>query len=333
MVSFLQSPRRFDATTFGLVALALASYSAFARHEPRSEMPESIELGHLQNGTSVDVVIPVKNVGNAPLLVEEVVAGCSCLKAERPEGEFAPGETAQIKIRYHVSAFPGTTVERPIQIRTNETGKLWQRVLIHGRMANFLAATPGRLAVQLRTGDSFEREIQVQATDVGEAFQIRSVTSDVDGLEIEAPSDKLAASRESSFIVRQREVKQAGHFEGKLHVATTSKSTPELIVPVSIQVAPRVSVDPPLLVFRSTDGAMAPAKVSVKAVLPVSLKPTDTDLVLRSLSEGNEPSENWVYECLPAAGSKPGTQGVLRFAVEGDPYTQTIELRYIVVNR
>ena len=45
-------------------------------------------------------VYPVKNVGNAPLIIEKVNPHCGCLRVDWTRGPIAPGATGYVKVVY-----------------------------------------------------------------------------------------------------------------------------------------------------------------------------------------------------------------------------------------
>lgn len=55
------------------------------------------DIGKVKEGQTVEVTYRFKNVGDKPLVVSNVRAGCGCTVADKPEEPVAPGQQSQIK--------------------------------------------------------------------------------------------------------------------------------------------------------------------------------------------------------------------------------------------
>ena len=60
----------------------------------------NIDFGTMKQGDTLNVSIPFKNVGNKPLIISNVTAGCGCTIPEIPKKPYAPGETGVIKATF-----------------------------------------------------------------------------------------------------------------------------------------------------------------------------------------------------------------------------------------
>lgn len=58
------------------------------------------DLGKVRNGQVVEVSFRFRNTGKAPLVIEDVSAGCGCTVPEKPAKPFAPGEEGEIKAKF-----------------------------------------------------------------------------------------------------------------------------------------------------------------------------------------------------------------------------------------
>jgi hypothetical protein len=303
---------------------------------PVSELPEMIDLGTFRERTELTGVIPVRNAGSKPLWVEEISAGCSCLRAEKPVGEIAPGESADIKLKYTFSGGPGQTVDRMVQIRTNE-GREWKAVLVRAALVDYVAPSPWRMNAQLDVGDSLRKEVRLTCTNAAEKFRIKSMTSDVPGFKIRSLSEGDESDVEFLLEVRRDEFTEAGTVEGTIRVETTSINSPEVKIPVSITVVPRVNANPPLVVFQESDGKLAPATVEIKSRIPVLVSCRDSALTVRDVSIGDtgeksdEPREISLFELSPPKDESIAQSGTIQFDIDGDPSTKSVEVRYLVV--
>lgn len=64
-------------------------------------------LGVIEEGQIVEMTWKFKNVGQYPLVIQEVRAGCGCTLVSRPEQPIAPGEQDEIKAKFDSKNKPG----------------------------------------------------------------------------------------------------------------------------------------------------------------------------------------------------------------------------------
>lgn len=59
-----------------------------------------IDYGTIEQGASGVRSFVVKNTGNKPLLIKDVVSSCGCTIPEKPKKPILPGKTDEIKVEY-----------------------------------------------------------------------------------------------------------------------------------------------------------------------------------------------------------------------------------------
>ena len=73
------------------------------------------------------------NVGDAPLIINQAVAGCGCTSPQYPKEPIQPGQKGVIKVTYNgTGRFPGH-FKKSITVRTNGTVEM-TRLYIEGDM-------------------------------------------------------------------------------------------------------------------------------------------------------------------------------------------------------
>ena len=98
-------------------AFAMGMTSLFAQ-ELKLEK-EEIQFGDLKLNTVVDATMKVTNVGKEPLIIKSVVGSCGCTVPEWPKTPIAPGQSADIKIKYSVGASTGD-FNKSVTISSND---------------------------------------------------------------------------------------------------------------------------------------------------------------------------------------------------------------------
>ncbi|MCM4155911.1 DUF1573 domain-containing protein [Gramella sp. AN32] len=82
---------------FLIVGLASVQAQKTAKMEFKSE---TIDYGDIKKGSDGLRVFEVKNVGDAPLIIEDVKSSCGCTVPTKPEEPILPGETGKIEVKY-----------------------------------------------------------------------------------------------------------------------------------------------------------------------------------------------------------------------------------------
>lgn len=59
-----------------------------------------LDFGELSVGVSQQRIVNLKNTGNKPLIVQDVVVSCGCTKVKYPQTPIMPGETGEVVVSY-----------------------------------------------------------------------------------------------------------------------------------------------------------------------------------------------------------------------------------------
>lgn len=82
---------------FVLAGVGVATAQNTAKMEFKSE---TIDYGEIKKGSDGVRVFEFTNVGNAPLVIENVTSSCGCTIPKKPEEPIMPGETGEIQVEY-----------------------------------------------------------------------------------------------------------------------------------------------------------------------------------------------------------------------------------------
>ena len=77
---------------------------------------ETHDFGKIKQGIPVSYEFEIKNVSNAPIVVENAWASCGCTVPEKPAGPIAPGKSAKIKVTYNAAAIAPINKDVYIQL-------------------------------------------------------------------------------------------------------------------------------------------------------------------------------------------------------------------------
>ena len=82
---------------FVFAGLATAQAQKTAKIEFKSE---TIDYGEIMRGSDGLRVFEFTNVGDAPLIIEDVKSSCGCTVPKKPKDPIMPGETGEIEVKY-----------------------------------------------------------------------------------------------------------------------------------------------------------------------------------------------------------------------------------------
>ncbi|HUM98167.1 MAG TPA: DUF1573 domain-containing protein [Chitinophagaceae bacterium] len=105
---------------FALLATAFVfAYTVNAQSKVDSMLKMNVEthdFGKIKQGIPVSYEFEIKNVSNAPIVVENAWASCGCTVPEKPAGPIAPGKSAKIKVTYNAAAIAPINKDVYIQL-------------------------------------------------------------------------------------------------------------------------------------------------------------------------------------------------------------------------
>ena len=78
---------------------------------------ETIDYGDIKKGSDGVRTFEVKNVGDAPLIIEDVKSSCGCTVPTKPEEPILPGETGKIEVKYDTNR-PGP-IRKTVTVYSN----------------------------------------------------------------------------------------------------------------------------------------------------------------------------------------------------------------------
>jgi hypothetical protein len=126
-----------------IVLVALTATVSFAQKLSQPEVKKSpamafdkttVDYGTIQQNSDPLRVFVFKNTGDSPLIITGAKGSCGCTVPSYPKKPIAPGETAQIEVRYdtkRVGAFRKsvriTTNEKTMQKSKNEQGEIVEK--------------------------------------------------------------------------------------------------------------------------------------------------------------------------------------------------------------
>jgi hypothetical protein len=68
---------------------------------------ETIDYGKINKGADGERIFVFTNIGDAPIIIQDVQSSCGCTIPEKPEKPIMPGEKGEIKVSYDTKRVGG----------------------------------------------------------------------------------------------------------------------------------------------------------------------------------------------------------------------------------
>ncbi len=89
-------------TILTVMIVVLSGFATLtAQNTPKFEFKsEMIDYGEIEKGSDGVRVFEFKNIGEAPLIIENVYSSCGCTIPTWPKAAIQPGESGKIEVKY-----------------------------------------------------------------------------------------------------------------------------------------------------------------------------------------------------------------------------------------
>lgn len=81
--------------------------------------PESWDFGRTLKNRSLEKRFTIRNVGDAPLVIDRITTTCGCAAALLDEKTLKPGQSAELRVTFQTEGLEGR-VERKVLLRSND---------------------------------------------------------------------------------------------------------------------------------------------------------------------------------------------------------------------
>ncbi len=265
-------------------AMILIPYRSFAA-EDRSEAPKSLvtemapdirfdetshDFGVHGPGVELKCSFTFQNNGNADLIINKVKSSCGCTAAIASADIIAPGKSGKIDVTYKPGTMQGT-FEKHVTVLSNDPDNPSMVLAIKASVELDLGADPDRLGTSIpKRGDVVELPFAVFGKELpkasitkifletgsGHEALEKSITWTMkDDRTLETPCYKILVKVDSNNIM-------PGRYDAKLVIETSSRKVPRFDVPLFIEVAGPIKVDPRIVLITR----IAPNAPPVKTV-------------------------------------------------------------------
>jgi hypothetical protein len=215
-----------------IVLLPLAAATAWGQPKLSLDKPE-IDLGVVYRGAVKKASFTLKNIGNQPLKILQMVPSCGCTALKRPKEVLAPGESDVIEVEFSSATFRGRVESKRVDIQTNDPTAEYATVMLTADVREELAPVQGSSLAwfgAVPVGKSAEYKLTFKnVTD--RPIGIKGFASSSGRVVVKWSKNRLASQEDVDFTViltPDREGYTADHVD----IQTDSKNQP--VVQVSV---------------------------------------------------------------------------------------------------
>ncbi|MBL7661983.1 DUF1573 domain-containing protein [bacterium] len=211
-----------------IACLSLVAVQCFAQENVPQIYVDAVthKFGTVSEGFKVKHDFAVKNLGQAPLVLRQLQAGCGCTAALADSSTIAPGGATLIHVTFDTSGFYGYK-SKDIRIESNDPRQPVLVLNLEGIVEREINIDPPRLYFgQIRKGSEASQSVKL---NLKQNVKILEVTSRSDDFTItKQAEDQLLVSIKSSAKV--------GLLKSRIVVRTTSTSTPVVSIPIFAEI-------------------------------------------------------------------------------------------------
>lgn len=270
------------------------------------EFDRKQDFGIVPVGVSLDRKVKLFNSSDRPIRVSVQRVTCSCVSVFPEQAIVMPGDTEEIRVSADVYGSTDRQTHGALfRVEPTNGESSWAKSENTSQafscMISFVPDVPFEvhplfLSIVNRSGDEFVRRLVITAArGQSEAIEVKGAACDIDGIDchvVEGDGDPTVRVIE----VRGRLDYMASSMNGQVTVLTASPRFPEVAIPITVSVLPRVSVEPSAIVLnREVNDSQEQFRISVANVtandLPLtgkfrSLKNQDSPSIVRGSFEG-----------------------------------------------
>ncbi|MCM0082211.1 DUF1573 domain-containing protein [Geomonas sp. Red32] len=219
-------------TAISLLALLLTAVTALAAPELTVEQGK-YNFGTITQGKKVQHNFTVKNTGDAPLQIRQLIASCGCTAAKPSTSTIAPGKTGQIQVTFDSANFSGR-VEKSVTMTTNAGRTPSYIFYLDGTIEEQLQVVPRQLAFAPATAGVTKMGTITVSNKSGATVRLLSVKVNSTSMQIkpEIKKSELKPGETGTIEVAVTPKAEAKVWSGYLHIMTTFPQRKEITVPV-----------------------------------------------------------------------------------------------------
>lgn len=217
------------------IFLSLILWSTVSLSQPKISIDKpEIDLGVVYRGAIKKATFTIKNIGNEPLKILQVVPSCGCTALKKPKEVLAPGESDAIEVEFSSATFRGRVESKRVDIMSNDPTAEYASVKLTADVREELAPVNGTSLVWFGTvgfGKQADQKLSLQnITD--HPITIKGFTGGTDRVLVTWDKKRIGPQETVELVVKITANKE-GYTADHVDVETDSKNQPKVTINVS----------------------------------------------------------------------------------------------------
>lgn len=215
-----------------LILIAISATIAAAQPKLSLDRQE-IDLGVVYRGAVKTASFSIKNIGNQPLKILQVVPSCGCTALKRPKEVLAPGESDVVEVEFSSATFRGRVESKRVDIQTNDPTAEYATVMLTADVREELAPVQGSSLAwfgAVPVGKRVEYRLSFQNV-TGKSIGIKNFKSQSGRVTVTWNKDRVASNDTVEFLIVLMPDRE-GYTSDHVDVETDSRNQP--VVSISV---------------------------------------------------------------------------------------------------
>ncbi len=214
--------------------LLIAAAAVISNAQPKLSLDrQEIDLGIVYRGAVKKAGFTIKNIGNQPLKILQVVPSCGCTALKRPKDVLAPGESDVVEVEFSSATFRGRVESKRVDIQTNDPTAEYATVMLTADVREELAPVQGSSLAwfgAVPVGKRVEYKLSFQnITD--KSIGIKSFKSPSGRVTVKWNKDRVAPNDTDELLIVLMPDRE-GYTSDHIDIETDSRNQPVVAVSV-----------------------------------------------------------------------------------------------------
>lgn len=238
---------------FFIFICLISSASAETYRKPKFFVENPIyDFGTVHEGAKVEANFVVKNLGEGPLIIEKLVAGCGCTASTATKGAILPGKQGKINLTFDTSGFSGEKL-KSVRVYTNDPDAPTSMVSIQGVVEVDLKVDPPRVFFgDVSKGLEHKQEVTLSIRQ-GAALRLGEIKIASPFLSIDstpnAQEKEAATGFNKKLSVKLSPEAPIGEFRDRIVIALSNTKRQNINIPVFANIQGPLELEPESIAF------------------------------------------------------------------------------------
>ncbi len=259
---------------FALICIFFVTMDSFGlpMGNPRITVKEPVyNFGTVAEGSTVSHEFVIENVGDANLIIKQVINSCGCTVADVEKKVIAPNESTKLKMFFKTNGFSGEKY-KTVRVYTNDVGVSEMVLALKGNIVSDINITPSRLSFGTQWYKNIKDKkayLDVTVESKNKNVKILDVFNSSKYLDVkilEKSSDRLQVR------VFLKEEIALGEFRDRVVINLSGSNKKAIDIPVFARILGDVSLTPSAVYFGVFDSGVKERVVRLNNLSDTLLK-------------------------------------------------------------